>query len=69
MVAGNQALAVLAVSLRETVRQIVSPSDTCQVYSYNSSLLLQSLHNVAMQQLTRSAEQMLLSSSMSKLPC
>ena len=40
MSAGDKALAVLAVSLRATVRQIMSLSDTCQVYSYDSSLLL-----------------------------
>ncbi len=38
---------MLAVSLRATVRQITSPSDKCQVYSYNSSLSLQPLHSVA----------------------
>ncbi len=68
MLAGKETLAVLAVSLRGTVMQIISPSDICQVYSYDSSLL-QPFHNVAMQQLTTSTQQMLSSSSISELPC
>jgi len=40
MLAGNKVLAVLAAKLHATVRQVISPSDTCQVYSFVSTLLL-----------------------------
>ncbi len=44
MLAGNKALAVLDVCLHAAVRQVMLPSDVCQVYNFVSSLLLQPPH-------------------------